>query len=327
MPFAAPSPVPPEAQLRPPPMRRRCFPLRWPAALLATLALSGCSPADALNVVAWRHGLEITHSVAYGEGPRRTLDVYRPRGAAALPVVVFFYGGSWQSGNKGLYRFVGAALARRGYVAVIPDYRVYPEVRYPEFLEDGAHAVRWAKDNAARFGGNPHKIFLMGHSAGAYIAAMLAFDPRWLDAAGVFPDRDIAGLIGISGPYDFLPLHPGTLRAIFGGNDPATQPISHASPGAPPALFLTGANDGIVDPGNSSRLAARLTAAGDAVTVLTYRWVGHLSIIGTFSPLLRFLAPVQRDVDAFIAKTVAANDTAAGTASNAPRSRHAEVLR
>jgi acetyl esterase/lipase len=279
-----------------------------------------------LNFVAWRDGLKITRSIAYGEGARRTLDVYRPGNAAGLPVVVFFYGGSWQSGNKGLYRFVGATLARRGYVAVIPDYRVYPEVGYPQFLEDGARAVRWAKDNAARFGGDPDKIFLMGHSAGAYIAAMLALDSRWLGAVGISSDRDITGLIGISGPYDFLPLREGTMRTIFGGNDPATQPISHVSSGAPPALLLTGAKDGIVDPGNSARLAARLRAAGDAVALRTYRWVGHLSIIGTFSPLLWFLAPVQRDVVAFIASAVDARPARAGSAHDVPNSDHTEVL-
>ena len=288
---------------------------RWPIGLLTTLLVSGCSPADVLNSTVWPQGLEITRSVAYGAGARRTLDVYRPKNAAALPVVVFFYGGSWQGGNKQIYRFVAAALARRGYVAVIPDYRVYPEVRYPDFLEDGARAVRWAKDNAARFGGDPGRLFLMGHSAGAYIAAMLALDPRWLNTAGLAPDRDIAGLIGVSGPYDFLPLRDGTLKVIFGGNDPATQPISHVAPGAPPALLLTGAKDGIVDPDNSARLAARLHAAGDSATVRVYSWVGHLSIIGAFAPPLRFLAPALRDVDAFMAKTANARTASAGTAS------------
>jgi acetyl esterase/lipase len=257
-----------------------------------------------LNFLAWRHGVEITHSLAYGDNARQILDIYRPAGAAAAPVVVFFYGGSWQSGHKETYLFVAAALARRGYVTVVPDYRVYPEVRYPGFLEDGARAVRWAKDNAARFGGDPQKLFVMGHSAGAYIAAMLVLDGRWLQQVGVAPDRDIAGLIGISGPYDFLPLRDGTLKVIFGGaNDPDTQPISHVSPGAPPALLVTGGRDSVVDPDNSNRLAARLHAAGDGAEVIDYAWVGHLSIIGAFALPLRFLAPVLHDVDAFIAKT------------------------
>jgi acetyl esterase/lipase len=272
---------------------------------MVALLLTGCSPAAPLNFLAWRHGVEITRSVAYGEGARQTLDVYRPNNAAAAPVVVFFYGGSWQGGNKATYLFVATALARHGYVTVVPDYRVYPEVRYPDFLEDGARAVRWAKDNAARFGGDPQKLLVMGHSAGAYIAAMLALDGRWLQKVGLAPDRDIAGLIGISGPYDFLPLRDGTLKTIFGGaNEPATQPISHVSPGAPPALLVTGARDGTVDPGNSSRLAARLHAAGDDATAVTHAWVGHLSILGAFVMPLRFLVPVLRDIDTFVAKAV-----------------------
>jgi acetyl esterase/lipase len=273
--------------------------------VLATLLLTGCSPAAPLNYLAWRHGIEITHSIAYGEGARQTLDIYQPSSATRSPVIVFFYGGSWQSGHKETYLFVAAALARRGYVTMVPDYRVYPEVRYAGFLEDGAHAVRWAKDNAARFGGDPENLFVMGHSAGAYIAAMLALDDRWLEQVSLTPDRDIAGLIGISGPYDILPLRDETLKVIFGGaNEPATQPISHVSHGAPPALLVTGTRDSIVDPGNSSRLAARLRATEDDATVQTYPWVGHLSIIGAFALPLRFLAPVLQDVDAFIAKTV-----------------------
>jgi acetyl esterase/lipase len=278
---------------------------RLSASACATLLLSECSPATALNFLAWRRGVEITHAIAYGTGARRTLDVYRPRAATASPVIVFFYGGSWQSGRKETYLFVAATLARHGYVTIVPDYRVYPEIRYPGFLEDGALAVRWAKDNAAHSGGDPEKLFVMGHSAGAYIAAMLALDARWLQNVNLAPNRNIAGLIGISGPYDFLPLRDDTLKAIFGGaNEPATQPLSHVSPGAPPALLLTGAHDRAVDPGNASRLAARLRAVGDDAIVKAYPWVGHLSIIGTFALPLRFLAPVLHDVDGFIAKTV-----------------------
>jgi len=252
-----------------------------------------------------RHAIKITHSVAYAGRPRHTLDICRPIDAAAAPVVVFFYGGGWRGGNKRLYRYVAKALARRGYVAVVPDYRVYPEARYPDFIEDAALAVRWVKDNAARFGGDPDKIFLQGHSAGAHIAAMLAIDGRWLHKVGLAPGRDIVGLIGIAGPYDFMPLRDEILKVIFGGAErPETQPIFHVSPGAPPALLMTGSHDRIVEPGNSARLAARLRAAGNAATVLTYRRVGHYLIIAALAPLLRILVPVLRDVDAFIADTV-----------------------
>jgi len=249
-----------------------------------------------------RQAIEVTRSIAYAGGSRHTLDVCRPVDAVTAPVIVFFYGGAWRSGHKGLYRYVAKALARRGYVAVVPDYRVYPEARYPEFIEDGALAVRWVKDNVSRFGGDPKKIFLQGHSAGAHIAAMLAIDARWLQQVGLTPGRDIAGLIGISGPYDYLPLRDEVLKVIFGGADrPETQPIFHVSPGAPPALLMTGSNDRVVEPGNSTRLAARLRAAGNVATVRTYRRVGHYIIIAALAPPLRFLAPVLRDIDTFIA--------------------------
>jgi acetyl esterase/lipase len=285
--------------------RRRYRDRFWPFGVLAALLLGGCSPAAVLNAIEPRRGTELTRSVSYGEGPRQTLDVYRPIAAASAPVVVFLYGGSWQFGHKETYQFLGRALARRGYVVVVPDYRVYPEARYPAFLEDNARAVRWAKDNAVRFGGNPNELFLMGHSAGAYDAAMLALDKRWLNKVDIEPGRDIAGLIGLSGPYDFLPLRDETLKTIFGGaDDPTTQPISYVAPGAPRTLLLTGGGDEMVEPSNSVRLAARLRAVGDDVTLVTYPRVGHITMIGSFALPLRFIAPALRDVDAFIARTV-----------------------
>jgi acetyl esterase/lipase len=276
-----------------------------PSTKLAKLIPLIVSPAMVLNFLTRRRGVGISRSLQYGEGERRTLDVYQPHAAAGAPVIVFFYGGSWQSGDKETYLFVAAALARRGYVAIVPDYRVYPEARFPNFLEDGASAVRWAKDNAARFGGDPQKLFVMGHSAGAYIAAMLALDDRWLQKVGLAPGRDVAGLIGLAGPYDFLPLRDGTLKVIFGSaNEAATQPISHVVGGAPPAFLATGARDQTVDPGNSTRLAARLRTAGNEATVVTYPRVGHLSIVAPFAPPLRFLAPVLPDLDAFITSSL-----------------------
>ena len=253
------------------------------------------------------NAIVLSRSIAYAAHSRHRLDICRPVGAAAAPVVIFFYGGAWRSGNKGLYRYVAKALARRGYVAIVPDYRIYPEVRYPEFLEDGAQVVRWVKDNIAGFGGDPRKVFLKGHSAGAHIAAMLAIDARWLRNLGLDPGRDIAGLIGLAGPYDYLPLRDETLKVIFGGADrPETQPIHHVVPGAPPALLLTGDRDRLVEPGNSMRLAARLVAAGNAATVKTYRRVGHYIVVAAIAPILSEFIPVLRDVDAFIVATLQA---------------------
>jgi acetyl esterase/lipase len=270
--------------------------------MVAATFLSGS--AD-YSVVDMTHRITLTSSIAYAERSRHRLDICRPQDSVAAPVIIFFYGGAWRSGNKELYRYVAKALARRGYVAVVPDYRIFPEVCYPDFLDDGALVVRWVKDNIAQFGGDPEKIFLKGHSAGAHIAAMLSIDSRWLDKVGLRPGRDIAGLIGIAGPYDYMPLRDETLKVIFGGSDrPETQPIFHVSAGAPPALLITGGRDRLVEPGNSTRLAARLVAAGNNAKVLIYRRVGHYVIIAALAPLLRFLVPVLRDVDAFIADTL-----------------------
>ena len=165
-------------------------------------------------------------ALAYGEGPRQRLDVYRPRHAAKAPVLVFFSGGSWQRGSRDLYRFVGASLAAQGIVTVVPDYSIFPPARFPVFVEDAARAVRFARERSPQWGGDPARLVLMGHSAGAYIAAMLSFDPRWLRQVGLNSQIDLSGLIGLAGPYDFLPIESRTLRTIFGGaNRPETQPI------------------------------------------------------------------------------------------------------
>jgi acetyl esterase/lipase len=270
--------------------------------LLSALA-AGCSPTAPLNALTSHQGLKIDRSVAYGPKQRQTLDVYRPVRSTPAPVVVFFYGGSWQSGRKEDYLFAAAALAKRGYLVVVPDYRLYPDVKYPAFLEDGAMAIAWAKRNARRLGGDPRSLFVMGHSAGAYIAAMLTIDNRWLAAVRLSPKRDVAGLIGLSGPYDFLPLRDDNLKMIFGGSNRAdTQPISYVSGDEPPSLLATGTSDSVVDPGNSTRLANRLRAAGDKATVISYPNKGHLVTIGAFAGSLRFLAPVLDDVDGFISR-------------------------
>jgi acetyl esterase/lipase len=262
--------------------------------------LTFCSPATPLNFLARGGDFTVGHE-KYGLGARNGVDIYTPDGARQAPVIVFFYGGNWQSGDKATYRFVAASLVARGYVVAVPDYRVYPDVRFAGFMRDGATAVAWVKTNIARFGGDPNDMFLMGHSAGAHIAAMLTLDARWLGKEGIDPRRDIAGLIGVAGPYDFLPLKDETLKVIFSGGDIArTQPITFVKGGAPPALLLTGRKDDIVGPGNTVRLAAKLRGHGDDVTAIEYPAIGHLAIIGAFAPVLRPLAPVVNDVDRFV---------------------------
>lgn len=272
------------------------------AGALVAAALCGCSATAVLNALAPTGGLEISRDVAYGKLGRQKLDVYRPReGAAPRPVVVFFYGGSWETGSRDAYLFVGEALASRGFVAVVPDYRIFPEVRFPSFLEDAAAAVAWAKRHAAEYGGDPERVFVMGHSAGAHLAAMVALDPQFLAREGLTPAA-LSGFIGLAGPYDFLPLKRETLKAIFAPQETIarTQPINFVTASAPPAFLATGETDAEVSPGNSLRLAAKLREKGVAVTERRYPSVNHYTIIGALSVPLRGSYPVLDDVAAFV---------------------------
>ncbi len=264
---------------------------------LAALPLAACSPAALLNAVAPRRGVAIG-SDRYADGPRHGVDIYTAVGAPAAPVLVFLYGGGWKSGDRATYRFVGAAMAAAGITCVIPDYRLWPEAGIPAILQDAAAAVAWTSRRVVGDGG---RVWLMGHSAGAHLATMLALDARYLQQAGGDAGQ-LQGVVGLAGPYDFLPLQSEGLRAIFGPEDawPATQPVNFVRPGAPPMLLATGDADTTVLPRNSASLAARLQAAGNQARLVTYRGLGHTGIIGAFAGPLRFLAPVAQDVQQFI---------------------------
>ena len=289
------------------------------AGLISSLAACASAPLAIINATAPTHGVAITRSIAYAADPgdRHTLDVYAPRKPRpGAPMVVFLYGGGWDSGNKADYKFVGAALASHGYLAVVPDYRLYPEVRYPAFVQDSAAAVRWARDHAADYGFDPHRLFLMGHSAGAYNAVMLASDPQWLAAVGMEPKRDIRGVVGLAGPYDFLPLESDELKAIFGPADqrPATQPINHINGQEPPFFLAHDLGDKVVYVKNTRNFAAKAQAAGDHVETRYYKGLSHALLMGAVAAPLRFLGPVFRDLTDFIDRTAAEN---AGTGASA----------
>jgi acetyl esterase/lipase len=258
--------------------------------------LGGCSPAALLNTTVPRKGYELEADVPYGPLPRQKLDVYtaeQPRADGRS--VIFLYGGSWDSGNKSDYLFVGQALASRGITTIIPDYRVYPEVLYPTFIEDCALATGWAADKAGA-----SKLFVTGHSAGAYNAMMLLADTPYLAQAGV--DRTkLPGGIGVAGPYDFLPLTSRRLIEIFGGaNRRETMPVAYARAPLPPILLLHGTADTTVKPFNSERLAAAWRRAGGTAELKLYPEVDHIDIVGAFSGLLRKRAPTLDDTLAFI---------------------------
>lgn len=258
--------------------------------------LGGCSPAALLNTTVSRKGYRLEADIPYGDGPRRTLDLYLPDAPRADgKAVLFFYGGSWDSGKKSDYLFVAQALASRGIAVVIPDYRIYPEVRFPAFVEDGAQATRWTVD---RLGAD--KLFVMGHSAGAQIASLLLADTPYLARAGV--DRmQLRALIGLSGPYDFLPLTSPKLIDIFGGADrPEIEAITFAQAPLPPALLIHGTADTTVYPRNSEHLAAAWNKAGAAVDLKLYRGVDHVDVVAAFSDLLHKRATTREDVLAYI---------------------------
>ncbi len=264
--------------------------------------LSACSPVAVLNALAPKTGITETRDVRYAPGDRHDLDIYAPTGQRSAPVVVFIYGGGWKDGGKADYRFVAAALAVRGFLTVVPDYRLFPEVRFPVFLQDNAAAVAWTKANIARYGGDPRRIFLMGHSAGAYNVAMLTLDKQWLGADGMDPDRDIAGMVGLAGPYDFLPLRDPELDDIFNpaGDLRLSQPITFARGNAPPMFLAAGSADVTVLPRNTEHLTAAVRRDGGVVEERIYPGVNHTKIIGALSGVMRWLAPSMADVMGFL---------------------------
>ncbi|WP_380872946.1 carboxylesterase [Sphingomonas sp. DBB INV C78] len=277
------------------------------AGVLAALVAIGCSPVGTFNALVPKDGgvAQLASAIPYGEGPRRKLDIYAPKAVAKepRPVIVFFYGGSWNSGTRRSYGFAARALAAQGFVVVVPDYRLVPEVLFPGFLEDGAAAVRWVRANAGRYGGDGERILLVGHSAGAYNAAMLALDPRWLGS-----DRAaIRGFAGLAGPYDFAPFDTPVSIATFGKWPDAadTQPIHFVDAGDPAALLLHGGDDETVRPSNSTSLAAALTTAGVPVEIKLYPGIGHVGIAAAIARPFRGKAPTLADVTAFARKVTA----------------------
>ncbi|HSI44583.1 MAG TPA: alpha/beta hydrolase [Methylophilus sp.] len=273
------------------------------------LLTSACSPVNLLNAVISDKGYRLNKGVTYGDLPRQKLDIYTPEShllanseqadariaapatpnkSKRLPVMVFFYGGSWDSGNRESYKFIGEAMTSQGFITVIVDYRVYPEVRFPGFMEDPARAATWVKQHAAEFGGDPDHIFLAGHSAGAHIAAMLVLDPEFLAKQNSTP-ADFAGMIGLAGPYDFLPLKSNRLKTIFGPEDQQakSQPINFVTGNNPPILLMVGTKDDTVWPRNTYNLAAKIKSAGGPIEVAEFAGYGHVDMAAKLAKPLR----------------------------------------
>jgi acetyl esterase/lipase len=243
----------------------------------------------------------VARGLHYGEHRRQTLDVYAPRsGAGPWPVVYFVYGGSWNMGERGYYEFVGRALAAAGYVVVVPDYRLVPEVEYPAFIDDCAAGFAWTVEHIGRYGGDPEHMALMGHSAGAYNALVLILGQRFLPALGLA--RHVKAAIGLSGPYDFFPFDvAASIRAFGAVPDPRlTQPVNLVRPSLPPMFLATGDDDRLVQPRNTVALAGRLRASGNTVVETHYPGLGHAGTLLAFGAWGRHRGPVLEDCIAFL---------------------------
>jgi len=287
------------------------------AAVLFVLA-SGCASIGAYNRSTPHDAgaVRVAEGERYGEGPRRTLDMYSPtQPPDRAPVIVFFYGGGWSSGAKADYSFVGDAFAAQGFLTIIPDYRVYPEVRFPDFVEDAAAALHWVRENASGFGGDPNRIVLVGHSAGAHIAMLAALDPRYAEAAG-FDRRAIRGVVGLAGPYGFDDFDAPLLRNVFGEvADPlTTMPRQYAQRGAPPLLLLHGDRDRRVPVYSSERMHETAREVGQAAEIKIYPSLDHPGILQALGMARRDEAPVLADTLAF-ARRVTGPSAAAATRS------------
>jgi acetyl esterase/lipase len=270
---------------------------------LGSGSLAACSPLATINTLLPSDGGSrlAARDVAYGSDPRQKLDVYVPDNAPAnAPVMMFIYGGGWDNGSKNDYSFVGHAFASRGFVTVVPDYRLVPQVRFPDFVHDCADALRWVQDNAASHGGDLRRVHLSGHSAGAYNAMMIALDRRYGARAGVRPGL-VKSVSGLAGPYDFLPFDDSRTIAAFGQHPrPAeTQPVNYAGRAAPRVFIATGDADTTVFPRNTYALGRKLKAAGATVEVKTYPGVGHPGILLALNRSFRGNAPALDDIVRF----------------------------
>ena len=267
--------------------------------VFSLLSLTACA-TEALNATITRDGYSLTRDVAYGDTPRQKLDIYTPADARDAPVILFFYGGSWQFGSKNDYRFLGEALASKGYVVAVADYRVYPDVYYPDFVTDGALALRHLHAHAGRYGGSAQKLYVAGHSAGAFIAMMLGADDRFHAEAGSKRGW-IRGVIGIAGPYDFLPFTDEKIKAIFSRYpDAQTQPLAHITGKMAPVFLATGDEDDTVDPRNSHRVKAKLEKLGSPVEEHVYPGTGHIGIILSMAQGFRWKTPLREDIARFV---------------------------
>jgi acetyl esterase/lipase len=282
--------------------------MHWAATFMLLAIFHFWSPVNTLNNLASIDDVTIIHDIPYGDGPLHTLDIYLPKSIdSSAPVVVYFFGSAWFTGSKDWYRFIGVGLAQTGVIVAMPDFRGYPDAQSPGFMYDAAAATGWVRSHIARFGGDPHRLFLAGHSSGAHIATLLALDPKYLRSVGMTA-ADICGVAGVAGSYDYeaprsVPLYLAEYIQVFGAPDhwAAVSPIRYVTADSPPMLLLAGADDSAVDPGHSVRLSSQLRSVGVHADAVLYPGLGHQGLMLAFSGTMDFLAPVKSDIGHFIA--------------------------
>lgn len=286
-------------------------------ALQYAIGRNGPAVLDAIDRIAGgSRDVALIHRETIGSSSQQKILVYRDSvDTGPKPVIIFFHGGSWRSGDPDDYGFIARALVPEGFTVILAGYRLVPGGEYPAMLEDTAEAVAWTSANITRYGGNPNQIFLAGHSAGAYNVVAAALDRQWLGREGLNPDV-LKGVIGLSGPYDFLPLDSDSTKAAFGGarDIEATQPINHVRADAPPLLLVHGEQDTLVYPRNTVALTAALTKAGGSANAAYFQDMDHNA------PLLALASPWRRNprmVDAItdFAKAALSSHEAGGQAS------------
>lgn len=241
-----------------------------------------------------------TTDIDFGSDYGSKLDVYTPKDDTPThPVIVFFYGGAWETGSKEGYLFAADAFTQKGYVVVIPDYVKYPKVKYPVWQEEAAKAVAWTHNNINKYKGDASNLFVAGHSAGAHIGAILATDGQYL--AMVDGSRKwIKAFAGLAGPYDFTPDEPDYI-AMFGPPEryPLMQVTNYIDGKQPPMLLLWGKKDTVVGEVNITKLKAALDKKGGEYKVKYYDGVDHIDIVAALTRIERGNAPVVEDVDAW----------------------------
>lgn len=284
---------------------------RYALALMACLS-SACSPIKALNTLVPESGYELVSAVEYGGHPRQKLDIYLPKNVKASDaqklddskkVIIFYYGGNWDSGERADYKFVAESLTSLGHIVVVPDYRVYPDVLFPGLIADPVSVAKWVKTNIKKYDGDGDKIFLAGHSAGAHIAVMMAINSEYLAKESLKPS-DFAGVIGLAGPYDFLPLKSNRLKSIFGAEAEQwkSQPINFVDGKNPPLLLAVGMKDGTVWPRNSFNLSKKIKDNNGLVEVVEFASYNHIDMVAKLAKPLRGNGELLKSVAAFIDK-------------------------